>query len=73
MLDVDEIKYVPKGIDRAGRVEMLVDVGNQFKPFPIEATLLNEQVRNRGLAIKYNEFFPPNTGCGIGLCSNQLL
>ena len=42
LLDVDEIKYVPKGIDCPGRVEMLVDVGNHFKTVPIEATLLNE-------------------------------
>jgi hypothetical protein len=34
LLDVDEIKYVPKGIDRAGRAEMLVYVGNHFKSFP---------------------------------------
>ena len=42
LLDVDEIKYVPKGIDRTGRVEILVDVSDHFKPFPIEATLLDE-------------------------------
>ena len=48
-------------------------MGNHLKPFAIESTFLNKQVRNWGLTVERNDLLPPNACGGIGVLGDQLL
>jgi len=71
LFDVDKVKDVAEGVNRAGGIKILIDIRNHLEPLSVKPGFLDKEVGDWGLDVVVDNLLPPSAGDSVGICHEE--